>query len=75
MKDITEKEKENSLLLAIKVILETIRILTLPGLWILIRFKEIRHLVVDKVDFRIIESIKNYNANRIIHFFLIGIII
>lgn len=32
MKDITAKEKENSLLMAIKVILETIRILTLPGL-------------------------------------------
>ena len=75
MKNITEKEKENSLLLTIKVILEIIRIVTLPGLWILIRFKEIRHLVVDKVDFRIIESIKNYNANRISHFYLIGVII
>jgi len=32
MKDITEKEKEDSLLMARKVILETIRILTLPGL-------------------------------------------
>ena len=75
MKDITEKEKEDSLLMARNVILETIRILTLPGLWILIGFKEIRHLVVDKVDFRIIESIKNYNANRISHFYLIGVII
>ncbi len=37
MKDVTEKEKENSLLMAIKVILETVRILTLPGFWILKR--------------------------------------
>ena len=38
MKDITAKEKEDSLLMAIKMVLETMQILTLPGPWILIRF-------------------------------------